>query len=418
MSIEKNNDLWYNIGKIGGEKMKGDYLSNIVNVEDFEIGKMNLISAPCGCGKTTFAKTILKKLHEEYNFELIQLDMLYLIDTAMGKEQLLNSKGAQVDYNFWTGEPYWKLPGITVMTYAGYQTLCEKAPKYNDWNDRCVIVCDELQEEIQWSKWSNEDDLHTRAVGRIAYNVAMTENLVIALSATPQWIRKEFDWCLNEIELLGEPRHYENENIENYNDLFLILNKIKPNECGIIYISQIEKMIEYEKILTDRGLKCVSLWSKNNKKFSLSERQTKVRDYIIRHRELPPDVDILIINRASATSITIGEEEKTKRPIDFMIIHTADENIQIQARGRYRNDLKNLYLHRADIEDEINLSYKWLNIPLYKKDKQKLCEELDLKDVNGRVLKWTTIKSRLIKNGYIIDDKRTPNERYSIIYES
>lgn len=402
---------------LGVRKMRGDYLSNIVNVESIEIGKMNLISAPCGCGKTTFAKTVLKKLHEEYKLEPFHIDMLYLIDTAMGKEQLLNSKEAKETYNYWSSEPYWKLPGITVMTYAGYQTLCEKAPKYNDWLNRCVIVCDELQEEIQWSKWKNEDDIHTRAINRIAYNIEMTENIVVALSATPKWIRKDFDWCLNEIELLGEPRHYENESVEEYNDLSLILNKIKPNECGIIYISQIEKMIEYEKILTDRGLKCISLWSKNNKDFSLSEAQTKVRDYIIEHRELPPNIDILIINRACATSITIGEEEKTKRPIDFMIIHTADKNIQIQARGRYRNDLRKLYLHRADLVDEINLSYKWLDIPLYKKDKQKLCEELGLKDKNSRLLKWTTIKSRLIKSGYFIVDKHTQNERYSIIYE-
>lgn len=401
--------------------MKGKYLSEIVNMDDLEVGKLNLIEAPCGSGKTTFAKNKLKDMHKDKQHDvfygLYDLDMLYLIDTAMGKEQLINSKDAEVVYSYWSVEPFWKLPGITVMTYAGYETLCEKAPKYNEWKSNCVIVCDELQEEILWSKWKKEDGLHSKSIDRISYNVEMTNNVVVALSATPDWIKREFDWCLKEIELSGEPRHYENEQIEEYNDLSLLIDNIKANECGIIYISQIKDMIKYEKTLKDKGIKCISLWSKNSEKYPLSEEQVKVRDYIISRRELPPDIDVLIINRACATSITIGDENHTKKPIDFMIIHTRDKNIQIQARGRYRNDLKRLYLHSLEHVDYINVPVAFLDKALYKKDKDRLCDYLNLRDENGRNLKWTTIKSRLKKCGYIIEDKRTKNERYSIIYE-
>ena len=286
--------------------VKGKYLSEIVSVEDLEIGKLNLIPAPCGCGKTTFAKRILQSVNADYCDEFVQPDMLYLIDTAMGKEQLLKSKESLIEYNYWSDEPYWKLPGITIMTYAGYQTLCEKAPDYNCWQNKCVIVCDELQEEIQWSKWKQEDNIHQRAIGRIAYNIEMTQNLVVALSATPEWIRKEFEWCINEIELSDEPRHYENEVVEEYSNLDLLLSKIVPGECGIIYISQIVQMLELEKKLKSRGIKCIALWSKNNKNFELTDAQRRVRDYIIEKKELPDSVDVLIINRACATSITIG----------------------------------------------------------------------------------------------------------------
>lgn len=401
----------------GEMPMKGEYLSKIVEVEDLQPGKLNLIEAPCGCGKTTFAKTKLKELNEDYCDPFFQPELLYLIDTAMGKEQLINSKGAKLEYSYWSDDPYWKLPGITVMTYAGYETLCEKAPKYNEWINKCVIVCDELQEEIQWSKWKKDDNLHTQAVGRIANIIEMTENIVVALSATPDWIKKEFAWCLNEVKLLGEPRHYENEHVEEYNNLSLLLDKVKPNECGIIYISQIKDMIKYENLLKSRGIKCISLWSKNSKTFPLTEEQTRIRNYIIKHKELPPYIDVLIINRACATSITIGDEEHTKKPIDFMIIHTGDKNIQIQARGRYRNDLKKLYLHKTDIFETIKLPPEWLDVPLYKEDKDKLCRKLSLKNEKGRLLKWTSIKTRLEKNGYIVMDNRTNKARYSIIYD-
>jgi len=274
-----------------------------------------------------------------------------------------------------------------------------------------------LQEEIQWSKWKKEDNLHNRAVGRIAYNVAMTDNLVVALSATPEWIRKEFDWCINEIELSGEPRHYENEVIVEYSDLSLILAGITPGECGIIYISQIAMMIEWEQKLKERGIKCISLWSKNNTKFALNDEQRKVRDYIIENKELPDYIDVLIINRACATSITIGDEEHTKKPLDFIILHTADENIQTQARGRYRNDLKKLYLHTLDAVEDIKLPSEWLDRPLYTEEKDKLCQILDLKDKKGRLLRWTSIKARLKQSGHIVEDNRTKDTRYSIIYD-
>lgn len=401
--------------------MKGEYLSNIVDVGGLEEEKLNLIHAPCGCGKTTFAKTVLKNVQDYYNDyyyqSMYKRDMLYLIDTAMGKEQLLHSKGAEEMENFWTGEPYWKLPGITVMTYSGYQTLCEKAPQYNDWKENSVIVCDELQNEILWSKWEKESDLHTKALGRIAYNVVMTNNLVVALSATPKWIKQEFDFCLYEVPLSGIPRTYENESVIKYNNLQLLLDKLHKGLCGILYVSQIDEMKKYEAYFLERGFNCAAIWSNNRKDKPMSEKQKKVREYIIQHRELPSDVDVLIINSACATSITIGEGEKTKKPIDFMIVHSADVDLQTQVRGRYRHDLKRLYLHEIEQEDEIVVPAKWLFQKLTKKDRDKLCADLGFKDGKGRLLKWPSIKKKLLYNGYIISEERTSKERYVIIEE-
>lgn len=396
--------------------MTGEYLSNIVDVDDLQENKLNLIFAPCGSGKTTFAKTVMKEVHESYYDSYFHEDMLCLIDTAMGKEQLLHSDGAEEMFNFWTDEVYWKLPGITVMTYSGYQTLCEKAPEKNLWKENSVIICDELQEEILWSKWEADDGLHTRAVWRIAYTVFMTNNLVVALSATPKWIRKEFDFCLNEIPLLGEPRHYDNGCIKNYNNLLSTLDTIKSGERGIIYLSQIDEMKKCNEYLRQRGIRCSAVWSKNSTDKPMTDEQHRLREYIIRHRELPENVDVLILNRACATSITIGEEEKTKRPINFMIIHTADEDLQTQVRGRYRNDLPMLYLHSYTEVDNVLLDRKWLYRKLSKKDRDALCAELGFKDSKGRLMKWPSIR-KLIERTYIVLDVRTNKERFITIEE-
>lgn len=404
--------------KEGGENMRGEYLSKIVDIDDFDEGKLNLIEAPCGSGKTYFAKHMLKEYNEEIHDDFLQTDMLYLIDSVVGKEQLLNSKEAELCYGFWSDEPYWKLPGIYVMTYAGYATLCEKAPKYNEWMSESVIVCDELQEAVLRSKWKCNDDvnLHEKALGRIAWSVEIGKNVVVAISATPDKIRDEFSWCVKDIRLHGEPRHYENAYVEEYNYVEPLLNNIQQGEKGIIYFTQIESLLYYEACLANRGIKCMSLWSTKNEKHSLSKEQLKVRNYIIEHRELPPYVDVLLINRAYATSITIGEEEKTKTPIDFMIIHTSESDVVTQVRGRYRNDLEKLYIHNPAVVDEFVIPDEWLNRPLYKEDKDNLCKYLNRKNnKNSRVFKWNTIKNQAISSGITIKDYRTNKVRYSII---
>jgi len=303
------------------------------------------------------------------------------------------------------------------MTYAGYATLNQKAPKYDIWERDAIIVCDELHNEIAWSKWQKDNNIHQYALGLIATRINIGGNTVVAMSATPDKIREEFGYCLNEIELHGIPRHYENENEEYYSNLSLLLNKIQPNQRGVIYITRISEILKYKALLDERGVKTAALWSKSNEKYPLSEEQKKQRQYIINHREIPKDVDVLFINKSFETSISIGNEEETQRPIDFMIIHTTDKDAQIQVRGRYRNDLKNLYLHKADEEDVIELSLKWLLRKLYKKDRDELCAELGFKDKNGRLLKWPSIKAKLKRNGYIITEKRTSEERYVIIEE-
>ena len=129
--------------------MTGEYLNNLVDVNDIECGKLNLIYAPCGSGKTTFAKGNLAKFAEEKYLCGFQL---FLIDTAIGKDQFLQS--GYVEENPWTNEPYWVVPGIgKVMTYAGYGKLMECAPKYDYVGIDGLVVCDELQNAIRWSKY-------------------------------------------------------------------------------------------------------------------------------------------------------------------------------------------------------------------------------------------------------------------------
>lgn len=380
--------------------MKGKYLSEIVDINDLRQGKLNLIYAPCGAGKTMFAKTEPRKLALH--------DVLYLIDTAIGKEQLLHD--ATINYNVFTGEPYWKLDGIKVMTYAGYATLCEVASDNDYWKEDSVIVCDELQNAIQWSKIFKDSKSHAKVIKLIANKIALGNNTVIAISATPNKIKEQFNFCLYEVPLHGEPRHYENTHTEYYCNLQAILNKIAPNQKGIIYAPHVRDIIKYQTQLEAKDIKCASIWSTHKTDIPMNEDQMKIRNYIVNYKVIPDHIDVLLINKACETSISINSH------IDFMIVHSTEKDSQIQVRGRYRNDLEQLYLYDTKAEQEIVVPDEYLNKPLHKTDKDALCQYFGIKD-NRRLLKWTSIKKVLIDAGYEVIDRSGTHGRYSVIQD-
>ena len=50
------------------------YLSDVLDVSQFQRGKINLIEAPCGCGKTTCAKGKIADLASSRNKVLVPLN--------------------------------------------------------------------------------------------------------------------------------------------------------------------------------------------------------------------------------------------------------------------------------------------------------------------------------------------------------
>lgn len=67
--------------------MKGSkWLAEAVHIETMQSGVLNLVHAPVGCGKTTWALNYLAQMVSNKN------RMLYLIDTVNGREQLIKNK--------------------------------------------------------------------------------------------------------------------------------------------------------------------------------------------------------------------------------------------------------------------------------------------------------------------------------------
>lgn len=381
--------------------MNGKYLSDFFQLIDYGDGDydldidtqlhyLNLIKTGCGSGKTSFVKNILSKAYK---------DILLLIDTRTGADQLKKEM-----YGF----------DITVMTYAEYALLVKNYPEDDRWEyGSCTIVCDEFHNLINFSKWDN-NEIHKFAKELLFKRFFMNECTVIALSATPEVIFYEYKSLVHEIKIDGEIMHYETQLVDYYDNLYDILRQIKKGQKGIIYIPRITQIIKAEEYLRRQGIKTTAIWSKNNNQYWMTDDQLNVREYIIQNQHIPDWVDVLIINKSCETSINIYGQ------IDFMIIHSTINDTQEQARGRFRGDLKRLYL--LDKEEpsefkEVNLSNKWLYKKLYKEDKDGLCSELGIRDDRGRLVGWTTVKKILVDNGYIVSEKKNNNIRFSIIYQ-
>lgn len=120
----------------------------VILFKEIQYGKLNIITAPCGSGKTTFVEDKLWK-------EAWWGDLLYLIDSKNGLDAF-KARGEQKEYN---GEIYYKHKGITAMTYGTFAMLCIHKPDEWLWDgEEALIVCDELQSAIRWSKIPQKTD--------------------------------------------------------------------------------------------------------------------------------------------------------------------------------------------------------------------------------------------------------------------
>lgn len=408
--------------------MRGKYLSEVIKTDNLEFGKLNLIEADCGAGKTTFAIDVLAK-------QFGAGKTAYLIDTKRGKDQLL-LKDECID--LYTPQEIlkhapedirddleaWIDSKITVMTYAQFAYWCRNNESFRLQFD--CIICDEIHNLVNFMEWDRRkmtvDSLNFKAMIEIVMCIHEKSAMVVALSATPdkvyhllrgynyvpKWDKTYIPSLVNLIVPEEEVRHYETNHTRYFNNLYVLYTKIPKGKKGIVYVPRISQMKDGVEFLRNRGINAAAIWSENNMKKPMTGEQMEVNYSIVHRTVIPDDIQVLFINKSSETSINITT------PVDFIIIKDSDKDTIKQVRGRYRGDLQNLFLYKASIADSVIINEKWLNRRLTKADKDELCNELAIK-VDGKMLRWTSVKKILKESGYDVKDKKSNSLRYTII---
>lgn len=390
--------------------MKGTkYLSELVDCSVLQKDQLNIIKAPTGSGKSYFALHHIPSLTEDAVHNVV-----YLIDTINGKEQIVRNYNAISEYHGWSQEVkeegFWFDPNnkVVVITYAKFGYLFTK---YTDFYKKfAYIICDELHSLLKFQHFSKEPNFHSLA--RMALELAVKDSpaTVIALTATPDRVYEEFNAPASEIFIdQNELKQYEVKETIEYSSLNSVLDQVDIGSIGLCYTSRISKMIDFENVAKEMGFSPICIWSTNNADHRMNEEQLEARRSILEDWVIPPQYDLLIINSSSETSL------KIKSHVDYVIVNSSNADTQIQVRGRINSDLQTLYLPTNDVPT-INVPSEFLGKRLFRNEKQKLIDNLNLRNpANNRPYGWPTIRNILIDNDYNVTDGRSGNLRYAII---
>lgn len=379
----------------------------IIEFNEIRDGKLNIITAPCGSGKTTFVEDKLWK-------KTWWGDLLYLIDSRNALEAF-KVRGEKKEYR---GEVYYKHKGITAMTYATFAMLTIHKPDEWLWcDDLALIVCDELQSVIKWSKIKQEDgtvNIHEVALAELHKRIANGARIV-AITATPSSIKEAFAHEYVDMPIHGRLKRYKVGNKQFFRSIKELVPLLPTDKCGVIYTPHIQQIIEIRDALTKRGIISDGFWSINNPDHKMTQEQLVIRESVILKGIIPNNIQVLLINASSETSININS------PVDYVVVNDSNPDTQIQAVGRVRHDLETVYLRDLSPSKFTYIPYyavdeKWLNRPLYTEDKEALCRELIIVDNRGRRYKWPNIRKTLIYSDFNVTDGRDKDgRRYSII---
>ena len=384
------------------------FLSELVDVAALQTGKLNIIKAPTGSGKTYFALQHIPSLTEDAVH-----DVVYLIDTINGKEQILQNYNAISEYRNWHKEVeeggIWFDPSrnVVVITYAKFGVLIDRNPQF--YEHFSYIICDEIHNLLKFQYFCHRPNYHSIARSGLENAVKGGSATVIALTATPNTISNEFHAPAVEIPIdQTELIHYEVGQTVCYTNLDAVLSEVEVGSVGLCYLSRISQMKAFEEQARKAGFSPVSIWSINNTDHKMTETQLEARNSILKEATIPKQYDLLIINSSSETSL------KIKSNVDYVIVHSANPDTQVQVRGRVNSDLKTLYLPMEG-PPTIRVPEVYIGRKLFTQDKRELIAALNLRNANNRPYGWTTIKSLLIDNEYSVAEGRSNNLRYTII---
>ena len=392
--------------------MKGTkYLSELVDCSALQKGQLNVIKAPTGSGKTYFALNYIPSLTNDALHNVV-----YLIDTINGKEQIVRNYNATSEYYGWSKEVesggMWFEPDnrVVVITYAKFGVLFERNIEF--YKNFSYIICDEIHSLLRFQNYSKKPNYHSIARQVLEQAVKQKSGIVIALTATPDTIKNQFNAPSAEIAINQEELiQYDIKQVEGYTNPITALSKVDMGTVGLCYFSRIHQMIEFEQKAKQMGFSPISIWSINNKDYPMNDEQLEARRSVLETWTIPPQYDLLIINSSSETSL------KIKSKVDYVIVHSSNPDTQVQVRGRINSDLMTLNLPVEGVS-EIVVPSEYLGKRLFQGDKQALAEALNLRNTNNRPYGWPTVKNLLIESDYSVIEARQGNLRYVVIEPS
>ena len=398
------------------EKEKPEYIK----------GKINLIVAKTGQGKTTAAQKIIPKQLGITNFQRC----LILIDTLMGQEEKILMGECQ-RWGEKENKPY-------ILNYNQFAAMIKRKEINAQMFD--YIACDEIHNLIKYVRideattWKRNSDydyeticllLSRESLSYIAIDtllrwMELQDVWVFGLTATPENVEKwhESKKYIHNIQIKEQLLAYEVFNKYEYGDVSFLL-KSNPEVKRLIFVPTItlgEKFLEEITNTTNRKVALFfSKTTSSNKK--MSPLDCERLNYLTTYHRYPSDIDDIITTEAYATGWNLIDDD-----VQIVIVHSGNKDIQIQFPGRKRGDWQIQYNYNSQLAENDRraarkltaarkerqeianqdwiIPEKFLGVRLTKKEKDALIQEIHYPK------KWTSLKKD-ISNKYNVEQKGT-----------
>jgi len=392
---------------------EGLHLSEALDLEcpNYERGRLNLIVAQTGQGKTTAAiNTIPKQLG------VAPQRCLILIDTTMGEEEKIALEECQM----W-GE---KLDKPYILNYQKFGAMVKRGELVAEMFD--YICCDEIHNLIKYVRideaniWKRNPESSREVICLILSQESFS---YIAIDTLLHWAELKGVWWfgltatadnlekwarlksyINEIQIQEQLIAYEVFQKYEYSDIHVLL-RANPEVKRLIFVPTIEQGEQFAReIQENTGRKVVCLWSRRALK-PMTNNQLDIVNHLQHNHKYPDDIDDIILTEAYATGWNLIDDN-----VQIVIVHSGNKDIQIQFPGRKRGDWQVQYNYNSQLAaNEKRLNRKqavradiantqwiipdnYLNRKLGKEDKEQLIQEI------GYPKKWTSFKKDISKN--------------------
>lgn len=406
----------------------GKFLSQALEYCEIIRGRLNMVVATTGQGKTTMATQELPQKLGITN----KTRILYLIDTNMGRDMLARKDIIQTTF------PPEEDNKIIVMTYAKFGALLKT---YKIWSSMFdLIVADEFHNLYKYTKIdmakmikANPDfssETLSMMLSRESSNYKAMEAIkrwsksntlyVVAMTATPEVFLekdKELDELIQVIQSKEKLIAYEILARFTYtNAEEVLVENAQDGEKRLIFTHTIKQANEFKQLVEDNTeRKALALWSNSNLNAPpLSVEQINAREYIIENENFPDDLDDLIFTEAFSTGWNLVDDRVTTT-----IVHSGNDILIKQVCGRNRQDIQKLYVYDSEgaknkskkekqKQKELTINWsipeKYLNKELNTQERNELIKEINYPK------KWPSFK-KWIENSEKYELKKRHTEK-------
>ena len=403
---------------------EGKFLSEALRYDEIVAGKLNMVVAKTGQGKTTMATKVLPQKLNLTDYSRI----LFLIDTNMGKEMLLKDN---IYFQEWN-----KVQKENKICVLNYHQLGSFLKEYKIWSSMFdLIIADEFHNlykyaRIDLSKMINANpDFSPETISMMlsressSYRALETikrwsesPNLyVVAMTATPEQFLekdKELNDLIKVISVREQLVSYEILARNTYtNAEEILVGKAVEGEKRLIFTPNIALAKKFKNLIEENTeRKALALWSPTNE-LPMDAEQYEVRRHLIDNESYPDDLDDLFLTEAYSTGWNLSDSR-----VKTTIVHSGNKIIETQFVGRNRQDIEQLFVYDSKgAENEKRLKQKreqgfkvdwvipeeFLNKPLNTEDRKQLVEKINFPK------KWTSLKKWIEETQYYSLEKKT-----------